>query len=156
MTCVRFTIATSLCLSLGLPLAVGCTPAASVAVMSSSAGAATGAGIERSMSGHAHKTFVDSMDEVETAVRSVIQLMALSLEEAKDTDDGRTLKARADHRRIEIDLERVTPTTTRMSVLAKRNVALFPDEATATEIIMQIAKVLEDSRTNERATRSPS
>lgn len=129
--------------ALGLTMAA-CTPATGVAIMSSSAGAATGAGIERTMGGKAHKTFVEPLADVEAAARDTLGRMALTLEEAEDRDDGRKLKARAEKRRIEIDIERLTPLATRITVVAKRNNVLFPDEATATEIILQIAKALED------------
>jgi hypothetical protein len=138
----------ALCLSV-----CACAPATGIAIMSSSAGAATGAGIERSMSGRAHKTFIEPMADVETAAREVIERMSLTLEKIEDNKDGRTFEARAESRKIEIALERLTPTTTRLSARAKAHNALFPDDATATEIIMQIAKALEDSKTSERAIR---
>lgn len=141
---------------LAVPLCLcvsACAPAAGVAIMSSSAGAATGAGIERTMSGRAHKTFIEPMAEVDSAARDVIRRMSLTLDKVEDDDDGRTFEARAENREIEIGLERLTPTTTRLSARAKKHNAFFPDDATATEIILQVAKVLEDSRSNERATR---
>jgi hypothetical protein len=126
-------------------IAVGsCAPATGVAIMSSSAGAAAGAGIERTMGGKQHKTFVEPIGDVETAARDVLDRMAFTLDEAKDKEDGRTFKASADKRQIDIELERLTPRTTRLSIVAKRHTALFPDHATATEIIMQIAKTLEN------------
>jgi hypothetical protein len=123
-----------------------CAPAAGVAIMSSSAGAATGAGIERTMGGKQHKTFVDPIGDVEAAARDVLDRMALTLDEAKDKEDGRIFKASAEHRQIDLELEQLTPRTTRLTVVAKRHTAFFPDEATATEIILQIAKALEDGR----------
>ena len=138
----------ALCLSL-----CACAPATGIAIMSSSAGAATGAGIERTLGGRAHKTFIEPIGDVETAAREVIERMSLKLEKIEDNDDGRTFEARAESREIEISLERLTPTTTRLSARAKRRNALFPDDATATEIILQIAKALEDSKMTERAIR---
>ena len=77
--------------------------------------------------------------------------MTIDIEESEDTDDGRVIKGRAENRRIEIGFERLTPTTTRMSVVANRAGMFFRDGSTATEIIMQTAKIHEDSQ--EPATR---
>jgi hypothetical protein len=133
----------------GLTVLGACAPATGVAIMSSSAGAGAAAGIERTMGGRAHKTFIDPIDEVEHAARTTIERMSLTLEKIKDSDHGREFEAKAENREIEIGLERLTPTMTRLSARAKRANAFFPDDATATEIILQIARVLEDSRKRE-------
>lgn len=132
-----------------------CAPATGIAIMSSSAGAATGAGIERTMGGKQHKTFVEPIGDVEAAARDVLDRMALVLDETEDKEDGRKFRAHADKRQIEIDLERLTPLTTRITVVAKRHNVFFPDESTATEIILQIAKAIENRPKGVGTSASP-
>jgi len=56
--------------------------------------------------------------------------------EVEDTEDGQTITAHAGDRAVEIELDRLTTTATRMRVVVKKNM-FIRDRATASEIIMQ-------------------
>jgi hypothetical protein len=59
----------------------------------------------------------------------------------KRTQTGEVIAARAGKREIEIELESITPSTTRMTVVA-RDGSVFYDGSTASEIIAQTGKGL--------------
>jgi hypothetical protein len=58
------------------------------------------------------------------------------------TRDGnkQVITARATDRDIEIEIESLTPNTTRLTVTASKQGSLLRDSATATEIILQTEK----------------
>ena len=60
------------------------------------------------------------------------------------TDKGEVIKARTQDRNIEVELDALTPSITRMSAVARKDV-LRVDGATAEEIIAQTAKALGSS-----------
>jgi len=70
-----------------------------------------------------------------------LERMDIPVNGGQDTQDGRTILAKAADREIEIELDKLTPRTTRMRVVAKRNF-LIRDRATATEIILQTDQTL--------------
>ena len=53
-----------------------------------------------------------------------------------------TILAKAGDRDIEVELESLTPNTTRMMVTAKRDGGILRDGATATEVILQTEKLV--------------
>jgi len=52
------------------------------------------------------------------------------------------ITARAADRDIDIEIEALTPNTTRLTVVAKKDGGLIRDSATATEIILQAEKLV--------------
>jgi hypothetical protein len=62
--------------------------------------------------------------------------------EAKRTGTTELITAKAADREIEIELEALTPNTTRMLVVAKKESGILRDSATATEIILQTEKMV--------------
>jgi hypothetical protein len=118
----------------------GCDPV-SMTLMSIGAGVATGTSVSYTMDGYAYRTFSAPLPEVENAARTALNRMGIKVAASSKTEQGRALLARTGDRDIEIELERVSPRTTRIRTVAKQGV-FFKDRATATEIINQTEMVL--------------
>ena len=71
-------------------------------------------------------------------------LKRMQIDVVETTRDGNKelIKARASDREIEIEIESLTPKTTRMTVTTTKENSLIRDSATATEIILQTEKLV--------------
>jgi hypothetical protein len=107
------------------------------------AGTAASAGVNHTLSGIAYKTFSQPEGDVRRATVAALDGMAMKVEKEFDIENGFGINAAAHERVIEIELERLTRKTTRMRVTVKEENGIFRDSATATEIIVQTATVLE-------------
>ena len=67
--------------------------------------------------------------------------MGIKIEATSKTEQSKTIKGVSNDRQIEIELEMVSPKTTRIRTVARQGI-FFKDRATATEIIMQTERVL--------------
>lgn len=105
------------------------------------AGVATGTGVAYTMDGIAYRTFTASLPEVESATRTALNRMGIKVDGSSRIELGKALRAHASDREIEIELESVSPRTTRIRTVAKQGI-FFKDRATATEIIIQTERVL--------------
>jgi hypothetical protein len=114
----------------------GCAP---VAVTAMGVGAATG--VSHTLTGITYRTFSVPMPRVRGATMTALQRMSIKVSSSSKVEGSEVIKATANNREIEIELEPLTPTTTRMRVTAKNG--LFYDSATATEIILHTEKVLD-------------
>ena len=133
-----FLPAAGLILSAGL---AGCT-AAFQPIAVALAGAGTSSAISQTMSGTTFRTFTAPVDEVEQAVLDTFLLMGFQLSSVERPPAGNAnIRGTATSREIKIELEAITPKTTRMRVEAK-NGGFFYDGATATEIVLQTEKAL--------------
>ncbi len=112
------------------------------AVALTAAGIAGGVGVNHTLNGIAYKTFTVPLGEMRVATLRALNRMAIDITENTETEEGWKILATASDREIEIELEKLTPKTTRMRVVAN-NDAFFKDSATATEIIIQTAQVLD-------------
>mgnify|MGYP001329822631 CR=1 FL=1 len=124
----------SLCLFSGC-VAVGMT------LFGVGAGVATGTGVSYTLDGIAYRTFTAPLPEVESATRTALNRMGIKVDGSSRIDQGKALHAVSNDRQIEIELEMVSPKTTRLRTVAKQGI-FFKDRATATEIIIQTEKVL--------------
>ena len=120
----------------------GCASGVGLTMLGIGGGTATNVGVEHTLNGISYKTFTASVDQVHAANRQALAGMSVKITEDIKTDTGRSLKAQAADREIEIQFERLTPRLTRMRVVASENL-LFKDSATATEIILQTADQLD-------------
>lgn len=120
---------------LGLALLGACDPV-SLTVF----GVGTATGVQHTLGGITYKTFTAPLPRVRTAATSALKHMGIKSPSREKTDGGEVLKAAAAERSIEIELDAVTANTTRMRT-AVRN-GLFMDAATATEIILQTERAL--------------
>ena len=116
---------------------------AGVAVLGAGAGTAAGNGVSHTLSGVAYKTFTVPAERVRNATLDTLAKMEMEITGDKQVERNRRITAKAIDREISIDLEPLTPSTTRMQVTVEEN-AIFKDAATATEIIVQTADALEE------------
>ena len=120
------------------PFTLGaCAP---VAITALGVGMATGTG--HFLGGMVYKTFTTPQANVERATLGALHRMQIKVVESKRNGSSKTIHAKAGDRDIEIELEALTPTTTRMLVVAKKDGGILRDSATATEIILQTEKIV--------------
>lgn len=117
-------------LSLGGCVAVGLT----------ALGIGMSSGVSHTLSGMVYKTFTTSQSHVKRGAMTALQRMQIKVLESKRKGSTETIVAKAGDRDIEIELEALTPNTTRMLVTAKKDGGLLRDGATATEVILQTEK----------------
>ncbi len=120
----------------------GC--AAGLIVAGAGTGVAMGTGVDHELSGITYKTFTASIDDVRQASLRTLRTMDMAVSEDHASDDGWVITASATERTIDIELEKLTSTTTRMRVAVDKGGIFFKDAATATEIVMQTAQTLDD------------
>lgn len=123
---------------LSLLMLAGCAPVAITA-----AGLGGSAAMSHTMNGITYRTFTESSPRVKTATFTALNRMGIQIVSAGKFENTRTdlLKAKALDREIEIRLEPLSESATRMRVTTK-NGSIFYDSATSTEIILQTERVL--------------
>ncbi len=119
------------------PLMSGCAGLALTA-----AGVGGGVATGHYLGGIAYRTFSEPLPRVRSAVQAAMKRMSIRPSGSEKIELGERLLARAGDRSIEIELEALTPTTTRMRALAKKDGGILVDSATAVEIITQTEKFL--------------
>ena len=124
-------------LALGSLSLGGC---AAVALTALGVGMATG--VSHTLSGMVYKTFTTPQAQVERAAYGALNRMQVQVTQAKRNGSSKTIYAKAGDRLIEIELEALTPNTTRMAVTAKKDGGILRDGATATEVILQTEKIV--------------
>ena len=129
-------------------IAVPCLGCAPVALTAVGVGMATG--VSHTLGGIVYKTFTLPQGNVEKATYGALNRMQIKVVESKRHGGTETIKGKAADREIEIELEALTPNTTRMMVVAKKDDGILRDSATATEIILQTEKFVDNK---EVATR---
>ena len=118
----------------------GCVPVALTA-----GGIAGGAGVNHTMNGIAYKTFTTPMTGVRAATLKTLNRMEIKVTEDGKTDEGWKISGTAADRTIDIELEQLTPATTRMRVVTNKGDFFFKDGATSTEIILQTAQIVDNT-----------
>jgi len=113
---------------------------AAVALTALGVGMATG--VSHTLSGMVYKTFTTPQGQVEKATYGALNRMQVKVVKAKRDGSNKTILAKAGDREIEIELEALTPNTTRMAVTAKKDGGILRDGATATEVILQTEKIV--------------
>ena len=140
-------------MGLGL-LLQGCAAAAiGVTLATAGAGAGMTAGVEHTLNGIVYKTFSAPANEVRFATLKTLDRMGMPLIDDQKTETGWQLSAKAKDRSVDIDLESLTDTATRIRVVANEGIIFFKDSATATEIILQTAQTLQDDAAAARGER---
>ena len=110
----------------------GCVPVALTAL-----GVGMATGVSHELGGMVYKTFTASQAQVKQASIGALHRMQIKVVKAKHDGTTETITAKATDRHIEIELEALTPVTTRMMVTATKDGGILRDSATATEIILQ-------------------
>lgn len=101
-------------------------------------GAGATAGAAHHMGGVNFRTFTEPFVKVERAALAALQRMGITIESTEKVDDNTTLiRASTPARSIEVQLELLTPQTTRMKSVAYHAGGLLVDGATGSEIISQ-------------------
>jgi Protein of unknown function (DUF3568) len=139
----------------------GCTAAAiGLTIATAGAGAGMSVGVEHTLNGIVYKTFAASANDVRFATLKTLDQMGMPITTDEATKNGWQLSATASERTVDIQLERLSDTATRMRVVANEGWVIFKDSATATEIILQTAQTLQDDaqvgRANEGRRRKSS
>lgn len=111
----------------------GCVAAATTA-----AGVGGSAAITHTINGITYRAFTAPQAKVRLATFRALDRMQIKLvsESMLDKSNIRLVMAKSSERKIEIQLEPISPNTTRMRVTAK-GTGLFYDASTAEEIIQQ-------------------
>jgi hypothetical protein len=120
-----------------LALLPGC---AAVAVTAGGVGMATG--VSHTLGGIVYKTFAAPEPKVRRSTMAALGRMKIDVVETTRDGNKEVIKARASDRNIEIEIESLTPNTTRIRVTASVEGSLLRDSATATEIILQTEKLV--------------
>lgn len=132
-----------LCCILLLP---GCA-----AVALTAGGIAAGVGVNYTMSGIAYKTLIAPIPETRLATLKTLNLMEVNVTQDEVTEEGWQITGNAADREIDIELEKLTATTTRMRVTVDKGHTFLKDRATATEIVAQSVQRLEKDRLTAEA-----
>src|SRR3954467_1999244 len=111
-----------------------------VAVGLTALGVGMATGVSHTLSGMVYKTFSTSQSNVKKATYTAFNRMQIRVVNAKHNGSTDTIVAKAGDRDIEVELEALTPATTRMLVTAKKDSGILRDGATATEVILQTEK----------------
>lgn len=98
--------------------------------------AGAGGGITYTFTNIAYRTITRPSEEIERAALRAMEKMSIRVDGVSRGEHVTRISARARGLVIKIDLERMTPTLTRMRVNAKRGL-VFKDKNTAFEIIFQ-------------------
>ncbi len=131
-----------LALLMAAVMASGCA-AIGLSLLSVGAGVGGGTGVSYTLDSIAYKTFTASDDTLRAVTLKTLKRMDMEVKENKPTDSGREIVAAAGDRTVEIEIDRLTTKTSRMRVNVKRDWFLR-DRATATEIIVQTERTLEN------------
>lgn len=111
---------------------------AAVALTALGVGMATG--VSHTLGGMVYKTFTAPQAHVKRATLGALNRMQVKVVQSKREGSIERILARAGDRDIEVELEALTPNTTRMLVTAKKDGGILRDGATATEVILQTEK----------------
>lgn len=119
---------------------VGASVCASVGV--SMVGAMLGLGASHQINGISARTFTESQPNVEEAVVAALERMGMRIV-ARESDEAlSTIRASANDREIDLQIEPITPLSTRVSATARRTNGFFNDGATSAEVVAQTEKAL--------------
>ncbi len=121
------------------------------AVAVSLAGAGAGAGITHQVNGQASRTFSAPLSRVDDAARLASRKMQLEINQVATIDGDQVTKATVSGLDITVDMQTLSPTLTRVDVVARKNFFLV-DGATAQEIVTQIERALDAIAIQEEAT----
>jgi hypothetical protein len=127
----------------------GCEPISLAAL-----GVGGSAAVNHKVSGTPYRTFTAPLSKVRIASMGALKRMGIKAENSMKMEYGELITARAGTREIEVELESLTPNTTRMKVVAREG-SFFYDSATASEIIAQTEKHLGASNSRTDTIRPP-
>ncbi len=98
-------------------------------------------GVSYTLGNVAYKTVNYPLKKVDRAVVQASKRMDITIVSNFETESGREIKGATRDLDIEVELEAVTPKTTKISINAKKGM-IEKDKATATELIKQTERIL--------------
>ena len=113
-----------------------------IAVGLTALGVGMATGVSHTLSGMVYKTFTTPQAQVKQATYGALNRMQIKVVSSKRDGTTDVIRAKASDRDIAIELEALTPNTTRMTVTAKKDGGILRDGATATEVILQTEKLV--------------
>lgn len=113
-----------------------------VAVGLTALGVGMATGVSHELSGMVYKTFTTPQAQVKQATLGAFHRMQIKVVDSKRSGSTVTITAKAGDRAIEVELEALTPNTTRMLVTATKDGGILRDGATATEVILQTERIV--------------
>jgi hypothetical protein len=113
-----------------------------VAVALTAAGVGMATGVSHTLGGIVYRTFAAPQTKVRRSTVAALGRMQIKVVESTQDGNKEVIKARASDRDIEVQIEALTPNTTRIAVTATKDGGLIRDAATATEIILQTEKLV--------------
>jgi hypothetical protein len=113
-----------------------------VAVGLTALGVGMATGVSHTLGGMVYKTFTTPQAQVKRATLGALNRMQIKVVSSKRDGTTEVIRAKASDREIDIELEALTPNTTRMTVTAKKDSGILRDGATATEVILQTEKLV--------------
>ena len=119
-----------------LLILTGCTPLTLTAF-----GIGAGAGVNHTMNGYSYRTFSEPLPKVKRATLVALNRMSIKVESTGKIENGETIIGKTAERSIELELEVVSPKTTRLRSVARKSFFVM-DSATAEEVIAQMQRVL--------------
>lgn len=128
-------LATIVALLLSAIVVSGC-----VAVALTAGAVGAGVAANHQLGGIAYRTFTAPLSQVRSAATTALKRMGIKQSGTETIEFGERMLAKAGDRNIEIELEALTPNTTRMRVVAKKDGGVIVDSSTAIEIITQTEK----------------
>jgi len=114
-------------------LLAGCE---AMAITAFGVGASTG--VAQTLNGRAYRTFTAPVASVKQATLAALNRMGIQVVSSKRVASEEIIIAKAADREIEISLEALSPTSTRMRSVTKQG--LLYDSATSLEIVLQTEK----------------
>ena len=148
MSSLRFGRVLLLLSALGLQ---GCA-GIGLALFGVGAGISGGTGVNYTLDSVAYRTFAASEPDLRAATLKTLKRMAMDVTAKQMTETGSEITAAAGDRTVEIELDRITARTSRMRVVVKKG-WILRDRATAGELIVQTARVLDDGPVVAKTTR---
>lgn len=106
-------------------------------------GVGASAGLSYTLDSIVYRTFMASEEQLRAATLRTLKRMDMPVNENQSTESGRRIAAVAGDRTVEIELDRLTTRTSRMRVNVRQG-WFFKDRATATEIILQTKRALDE------------
>jgi len=118
-------------------LVCGCVPVALTA-----GGVGGGVAASHQMGGLVYRTFSEPLPRVRGATLAAFKRMAIKPGKTEKIELGERISAQAGDRDVEVELEALTSSTTRMRATVRRNGGMIVDSATAVEIITQTEQAI--------------
>lgn len=137
-------------LLLSIALLVGCNT-----LVTTMLGVGANIGINHQISGYASKTFVKPLPDVADAAQAALARMEIGVFTVDAQGDNKTIWAYAGDLAIEIELDALTPATTRMRVIARRSIGILVDSSTAMAITLETETQLRRAQAAAAATQAP-